>query len=69
MFKWQYFLVYVYYYSKQVKNKYLIISDIHLGDKDCRPDILLKVLKKNKAKNIIIAGDLFDHHNLNSLKK
>jgi UDP-2,3-diacylglucosamine pyrophosphatase LpxH len=50
-------------------NKYLIISDVHLGDKDCRPEILLKVLKRNKAKNIIIAGDLFDHHNLHRLKK
>jgi len=49
-------------------NKYLIISDIHLGDKDCKAEILLKVLKKHKAKTIIIAGDLFDHHNLNRLK-
>jgi len=49
-------------------NKYLIISDIHLGDKDCKAEILLKVLKKYKAKTIIIAGDLFDHHNLNRLK-
>jgi DNA repair exonuclease SbcCD nuclease subunit len=49
-------------------NKYLIISDIHLGDKDCKADILLKVLKKYKAKTIIIAGDLFDHYNLNRLK-
>ena len=49
-------------------NKYLIISDIHLGDKDCKADILLQVLKKYKAKTIIIAGDLFDHHNLNRLK-
>lgn len=49
-------------------NKYLIISDIHLGDKDCKADILLKVLKNHKAKTIIIAGDLFDHHNLNRLK-
>jgi len=51
-----------------MKNKYLIISDIHLGDKDCKAEILLKVLKKHKAKTIIIAGDLFDHHNLNRLK-
>jgi len=50
-------------------NKYLIISDIHLGDKDSKPEVLLKVLKKYKAKNIIIAGDLFDHHNLKRLKK
>jgi len=48
---------------------YLIISDIHLGDKDCRADLLLKVLKKYKAKTIIIAGDLFDHHNLHRLNK
>ena len=50
-------------------NKYLIISDIHLGDKDCKAEALLKVLKKNKAKTIIIAGDLFDHHNLHRLCK
>ena len=51
-----------------MKNKYLIISDVHLGSKDCKTDVLLKVLKKYKAKTIIIAGDLFDHHNLNRLK-
>lgn len=51
------------------KNKFLIISDVHLGDKDCKAELLLKILKKNKAKNIIIAGDLFDHHNLKRLKK
>ena len=50
-------------------NKYLIISDIHLGDKDCKAEMLLKVLKQNKAKTIIIAGDLFDHHNLHRLNK
>jgi len=50
-------------------NKYLIISDIHLGDKDCKAELLLKVLKQNKAKTIIIAGDLFDHHNLHRLNK
>ena len=50
-------------------NKYLIISDIHLGDKDSRADLLLKILKENQAKTIIIAGDLFDHHNLHRLNK
>lgn len=50
-------------------NKYLIVSDIHLGDKNSKPEILLKILKKYKAKTIVIAGDLFDHHNLNRLKK
>jgi len=52
-----------------MKCKYLIISDIHLGDKDCRSEELLKILKRYKAKTIIIAGDLFDHHNLNRLKR
>jgi UDP-2,3-diacylglucosamine pyrophosphatase LpxH len=52
-----------------VKNKYLILSDIHLGSKDCKPKTLLKVLRKYKAKTIIIAGDLFDHHNLHRLCK
>jgi len=51
------------------KFEYLIISDIHLGDKDCRAEELLKVLKNKQSKNIIIAGDLFDHHNLSRLKK
>ena len=50
-------------------NKYLILSDIHLGDKHSRADLVLKVLKENKAKTIIIAGDLFDHHNLHRLNK
>lgn len=52
-----------------MKNKYLIISDIHLGDKNSKVDTLLKVLKEYRARNIIIAGDLFDHHNLNRLNK
>lgn len=47
----------------------LAISDIHLGDKDCQANKLLKVLKKEEAKTILIVGDLFDHHNLNRLNK
>lgn len=47
----------------------LIFSDVHLGCKDSHPEKLLKVLKKIKANKIIIAGDLFDHHNLHRLKK
>lgn len=53
----------------KIDYKYLIVSDIHLGDKDCKAETLLKVLKKYKAKTIIIAGDLFDHHNLHRLCK
>jgi len=30
------------------KFDYLIVSDIHLGDKDCKADLLLKILKKQK---------------------
>jgi len=48
---------------------FLIFSDVHLGSKDCKPNDLLKVLKTIKAKKIIIAGDLFDHHNLHRLCK
>jgi len=51
------------------KAEFLIFSDIHLGSKDCQANKLLEVLRKVKAKNIIIAGDLFDHHNLKRLKK
>lgn len=51
------------------KSEFLILSDIHLGSKDCKADNVLKVLKKVKAKKIIIAGDLFDHHNLYRFKK
>ena len=50
-------------------NEVLAISDIHLGDKDCQANKLLKVLKKEEAKTILIVGDLFDHHNLNRLNK
>jgi len=52
-----------------MKCEYLIVSDIHLGSKDCRAEKVLEVLKKVKAKRIIIAGDLFDHHNLYRFKK
>jgi UDP-2,3-diacylglucosamine pyrophosphatase LpxH len=52
-----------------MKTDVLIFSDVHLGSKDCHPDKLLKVLKNIKANKIIIAGDLFDHHNLHRLKK
>ena len=31
------------------KFDYLIVSDIHLGDKDCKSELLLKVLKKQKG--------------------
>ena len=52
-----------------MKADILIFSDVHLGSQDCRANDLLKILKKVKVKKIIIAGDLFDHHNLHRLKK
>ena len=52
-----------------MKADILIFSDVHLGSQDCRANELLKILKKVKAKKIIIAGDLFDHHYLHRLKK
>lgn len=38
----------------------LIISDIHLGSRVCRPDKVLELLRGSKFKNLIINGDLFD---------
>lgn len=52
-----------------MKSRYLVISDIHLGSKYSKAKYLLNILKKYKANTIIIAGDLFDHHNLNRLCK
>jgi UDP-2,3-diacylglucosamine pyrophosphatase LpxH len=52
-----------------MKHEFLIFSDVHLGAKDSKVEDLLGVLKKHKAKTIIIAGDLFDHHNLHRLCK
>lgn len=51
------------------KHKILAFSDVHLGSKDCKAKLLLKILKKVKADTILIVGDLFDHHNLNRLNK
>ena len=52
-----------------MKVNFLIFSDVHLGSKDSHPKKLLKILNKIKPKKIIIAGDLFDHHNLFRLPK
>jgi UDP-2,3-diacylglucosamine pyrophosphatase LpxH len=52
-----------------MKTDILIFSDVHLGSKSCKAAKLLKILKKIKANKIIIAGDLFDHHNLRRLNK
>lgn len=47
----------------------LAFSDIHLGDPDCQPEKIIKVLDTVKAKKIIIVGDLFDSKHLRRLKK
>ena len=36
------------------------LSDIHLGNKDCKTDYLLDFLTKNKADTLILVGDIID---------
>ena len=36
------------------------LSDIHLGNKDCKTDYLLDFLLKNKADTLILVGDIID---------
>jgi UDP-2,3-diacylglucosamine pyrophosphatase LpxH len=47
----------------KIKTENLIISDIHLGSPLCQHNLLKYVLKKVKYKNLILAGDVIDHHN------
>lgn len=45
-----------------MKNKYrsIFISDIHLGTKDCKADLLCDFLKNNTANTIYLIGDIID---------
>ena len=45
-----------------MKNKYrsIFISDIHLGTKDCKAEILCDFLKYNSANTIYLVGDIVD---------
>jgi UDP-2,3-diacylglucosamine pyrophosphatase LpxH len=45
-----------------MKNKYrsIFISDIHLGTKDCKAELLCNFLKYNSANTIYLVGDIID---------
>lgn len=43
-----------------MKVKALFISDVHLGSRGSRPDLLLEVLKKYKPEKLFIVGDFID---------
>jgi UDP-2,3-diacylglucosamine pyrophosphatase LpxH len=51
---------------EKTKIKSLFISDIHLGNKNARVDLLLTVLKKYDFENLFIIGDFLD---LTAMKK
>ena len=44
------------------KHKYrsIFISDIHLGTKDCKADLLCNFLKHNTANSLYLVGDIID---------
>ena len=45
-----------------IKNKYrsIFISDIHLGTRDCKAELLCDFLKHNTANTIYLVGDILD---------
>jgi UDP-2,3-diacylglucosamine pyrophosphatase LpxH len=45
---------------EKIKIKSLFISDTHLGNKNARTDLILKVLKKYEFDNLFIIGDFID---------
>lgn len=40
--------------------KSIFISDIHLGTKDCKADLLLDFLSHNECENLYLVGDIID---------
>lgn len=46
------------------KHRTLWISDVHLGTKDCKAELLNDFLKKNKAEKIYLVGDIIDGWNM-----
>jgi UDP-2,3-diacylglucosamine pyrophosphatase LpxH len=42
------------------KYKSIFISDIHLGTRGCKADILCNFLKHNKCENLFLVGDIID---------
>ncbi len=53
----------------RIKIDTIIISDVHLGSKVSRSDILVTELKKYDYKHLILLGDIFDDLNFKRLKK
>src|SRR5262245_10166707 len=43
-----------------VKNRAIFLSDIHLGTKGCRADLLLNFLDAHDAQSFYLVGDVFD---------
>jgi len=43
-----------------VKYKSIFISDIHLGTKDCKADLLNDFLKNNECETLYLVGDIID---------
>ncbi|WP_028024101.1 UDP-2,3-diacylglucosamine diphosphatase [Enterovibrio calviensis] len=44
----------------------LWISDLHLGNKDCKAKYLLDFLQRHEAQTIILVGDIVDFHSMKS---
>jgi UDP-2,3-diacylglucosamine pyrophosphatase LpxH len=40
--------------------KTIFISDVHLGSKDCKADLLLQFLKSHKCETLYLVGDIID---------
>ena len=55
--------------KKQVENKLLVISDIHLGGENCNSSKLIDVLKKETCEILVINGDLLDSCHFHRLNK
>lgn len=45
---------------KNKSYKTIFISDIHLGSKDCKADLLLNFLKNNSCETLYLVGDIID---------
>ena len=43
-----------------MKYKSIFISDVHLGTKDCKADLLNNFLKHNKCETLYLVGDILD---------
>ena len=51
---------------KKIEVKAIFLSDIHLGSKGCKADLLLTFLKQYKPKKLFLVGDIIDCWRLKS---